>query len=82
MSQLEELLEKKIDAHCKRKKLRRTKLEDKYHKIFERQAMFVGNGIYKIGNLHSTDTRELMLMFIAQQEQIVYEKKEHVEIEE
>lgn len=43
-------------------------MENDWQDVFECQALYVGNGIYKIGNLHSTDTRELFLMLIAQQE--------------
>ena len=48
-------------------------MEEKYFSRFERFAGHVGNGIYKIHNLHSTDTRELFLMFCAQEENIEFE---------
>jgi hypothetical protein len=38
------------------------KLEKKYWSLFERQAMYLGNGIYKWCNVFSNDTRELWLM--------------------
>lgn len=43
-------------------------LEEKYEDRFNRQARYMGNGIYSIAGLYSTDTRELFLMFIHQQE--------------
>lgn len=43
-------------------------LENKWKDIFDRQAMYRGNGTYSIAGLYSTDTRELFLMFICQQE--------------
>jgi len=48
-------------------------MEKKYLPYFEKQASFLGNGVYTIASLYSTDTRELFLMFCAQQEQIDYE---------
>lgn len=44
-------------------------LENKYRDRFEKQARFMGNGIYSISGLYSTDTAELFRMFIDQQEQ-------------
>ena len=51
------------------------KMEDKWRPKFERQASYLGNGIYTISgtNLYSTDTRELFLMFCAVQENIKFE---------
>jgi hypothetical protein len=43
-------------------------MENKWNPAFDRQAGYVGNGIYTIAGLYSKDTRELFLMFIAQQE--------------
>ena len=43
-------------------------METKWWSVFEKQAMYVGNKTYSIGGLYSNDTRELFLMFIAQQE--------------
>jgi len=43
-------------------------MEDKWSDVFERQAMYLGNGTYRIANLYSQDTRELFLMFIRSQE--------------
>ena len=63
-------LEEKLAKYCKRKGLQPRKIEEKHRKAFDRQARFVGNGIYTIAGLHSTDTRELMLMFTLQQEGI------------
>lgn len=50
------------------------KLEEKHWKQFERQASFLGNGIYGWRGVYSTDTRELFLMGIALVEGIKYEK--------
>ena len=49
-------------------------MEEKHWTRFERFAGHVGNGIYKIHELYSTDTRELFLMFCAQEENIEFEK--------
>ena len=43
-------------------------MEAKYVDIFNRQARYMCNGIYGFASLYSTDTRELFLMFVAQQE--------------
>jgi hypothetical protein len=50
-------------------------MEEKHWDSFEKRAGYLGNGIYKIENLHSTDTRELFLMFCAQQEGINFDKE-------
>ena len=65
MSKITKELKKKISQH----------LVGKYFPIFARQAMYMGNGIYSIGRLHSTNTQELFLMFIADMEDIDYEGK-------
>jgi hypothetical protein len=49
--------------------------QDKWFNRFEKRCGFVGNGIYKIENLYSNDTRELFLMFVAKMEGIDYEGK-------
>jgi len=49
-------------------------MEEKYFNTFSRQASYMGNGIYSISNLYSTDTRELMLMYCAMREGIKFEK--------
>jgi hypothetical protein len=53
------------------------KMEIKHFPKFERQAGYLGNGVYNINgtNLFSTDTRELFLMFCAVQEGIKFEKQ-------
>lgn len=43
-------------------------LEEKWKPIFDKQAMYVRNGIYSIAGLYSTSPRELFVMFINQQE--------------
>ena len=43
-------------------------MEDKHFHNFSKRASYAGNGIYCISGLYSTDTRELFLMFVAQQE--------------
>lgn len=52
-------------------------MEDKYFPNFEKMASFVGNGIYTINGLYAPDTRELFLMYCAQQEGIDYENIEN-----
>jgi hypothetical protein len=49
--------------------------EEKWFKIFCARAGYMGNGIYKVDGLYSTDTRELFLMFVAQQEEIPFENE-------
>ncbi len=49
--------------------------EDKWFPKFEKQSRYLGNGIYGIGRLHSTNTRELFLMFVADMENIDYAGK-------
>lgn len=56
-------------------------LQDKWLDKFNRRSGYKGNGIYGIGRLVSTDTRELFLMFVADVENIDYEGKTE-EIEE
>ena len=48
--------------------------EERWFDVFAARAGYVGNGIYKVDGLYSTDTRELFLMFVAQQEEISFEK--------
>lgn len=62
MSTITKELEKKITR----------KQEDKWIGKFNKQARYIANGVYKIGRLHSTDTRELFLMFVADMEDIDY----------
>lgn len=50
-------------------------METEWYPIFEKQAGYVGNGVYRIGRLHSTDTRELFLMFVADMENLDYTDK-------
>lgn len=45
-------------------------LEEKYSNYFDRFAKYVGNGIYTIGRMYSTDTRELFLMYIHMREDL------------
>lgn len=54
---LTEKLEKKITPE----------MEKTWMLYFEKQAGFLGNGVYNVlgTNLFSTDTRELFLMFVA-----------------
>lgn len=40
-------------------------LQDKYWKKFEKQAVFLGNGVYEWANIYETDTRLLFLKGIA-----------------
>lgn len=66
MTTLTKKLEKKITPQ----------MEDKHFSTFEKQAIYIGNGIYSIGgtSIYSTDTRELFLMFVAARENIKYSK--------
>jgi len=52
-------------------------MENKYFPKFERQAAYLGNGVYSIPatNIYSTDTRELFLMFVAIHENIPFKKR-------
>ncbi len=65
MSKIDEL-EQRLKELAKETKKRVSTLEGRHRPKFERQARYVGNGIYSIAGLHSTDTRELMLMFTLQ----------------
>lgn len=59
-----------------------SEVEDKWYPTFCRQSSYVGNNIYKIGRLYSSDIRELFLMFVADMEEIDYlGKVEEVENE-
>lgn len=69
MNKIDEL-EERLKKLARKKGAYARDLEGKHRKAFDRQARFVGNGIYTIAGLHSTDTRELMLMFTLQQEGI------------
>jgi len=64
---LTEELEKKITKE----------MENKYFPKFEKQAAYLGNGVYSIPatNIYSTDVRELFLMFVAAQEDIPFKKR-------
>lgn len=50
-------------------------IEQKYWGDFETQAFYLGNSVYSMNGLYSTDTRELFLMYILEQEKIDYETK-------
>lgn len=67
MSKIKEL-EDRVSDLAKRRKVAKMNLEDRHRDAFAKQAQYVGNGIYTITGLYSTDTRELMLMFVLQQE--------------
>ncbi len=62
---LTEKLEKKITP----------RMEKKHMPVFEKQAEYLGQGVYNIPatNLFSTDTRELFLMFCASREGIKFQ---------
>jgi hypothetical protein len=64
---LTEELEKKITEE----------MENKYFPKFQKQAGYLGNGVYSIPstNIYSTNTRELFLMFVAAQENIPFESR-------
>jgi hypothetical protein len=62
MSNLVKTLEAKIS----------TEMETKHYAAWERQARYMGNKVYQntVTRQFSTDTRELMLMYIATMEKI------------
>lgn len=74
MTKLVKQLQEKLDQHAIANKTTRQKVEAKYQKVFSKQALFMGNGIYTIAGQFSSDTRELFLMFVAQQEQVPFDK--------
>ena len=49
------------------------KMEKKHFDLFSKRAGYVGNGIYSVSGVYSTDTRELFLMYCAIQEGIPFE---------
>jgi len=53
--------------------------QEQYYNKFSVRARYIGNGIYTIEGLYSTDTRELFLMYVARLENIDYEEKDTVE---
>jgi len=60
---LESILPKKVDV------------EKKYRKRFNKEARFVGNGVYSWGDgIFSTDTRELFLIGVLTGEGIKFRK--------
>ena len=68
---------KKYDIEVKDLKHIITPKQDRIHrKRFEEQAVYLGNSIYHIAELYSTNPRELKLMFTAQQEGIDFKHKE------
>jgi hypothetical protein len=54
-----------------------SEMEEKHYPTFERQARYLGNGVYSIPmtNLVSTCTRELFLMFVACREGIPFKNE-------
>jgi hypothetical protein len=48
-------------------------MEKKYRRSFDNYARYVGNGIYTINKLYSSNTRELFLMYIHLKEDIEME---------
>lgn len=52
-------------------------MENKYFPKFQKQAAYLGNGIYSIPgtNILSTNTRELFLMFVAAQENMPFKQR-------
>lgn len=52
-----------------------TDLEEKHRQQWEKQAQYMGNGVYMncaMGE-YSTDTRELFLMYVARKEKIKFD---------
>lgn len=67
-------IEANLDLHAKKRRTIRSKVEAKYHDTFDKRAGYLGNGVYTINGNYSHDTRELFLMFVAQQEQVPFTK--------
>lgn len=65
-----EKLEKMLAKHCKVNKKKVLVVQEKYRNNFDKQAVYMGNGIYSVSGLASNDTRELFLLFVLQQEGI------------
>ena len=74
MSKIIKEIEAGLDIHAKKKRTTRSRVEDKYHDTFGKRAGYLGNGVYTINGNYSNDTRELFLMFVAQQEQVPFTK--------
>ena len=55
-------MQAKIARLEKEQGLEKNTLEEKYRDNFDRQARYLGNGIYSWCNVNSIDTRELFLM--------------------
>ena len=49
-------------------------IEKKYFDYFSRFANYVGNGIYTIARMYSTDTRELFLMYCHMREDLMMQE--------
>jgi hypothetical protein len=72
IEQLEKKLEKKFGSDGREKRI---KMEEKHFNRFAKQSQYLGNGIYTISgtNRYSTDTRELFLMFVCDEEGIKFD---------
>ena len=58
-----------VNKHIKELEKKVTeKMEDKHQPYFSKYGRYIGNGIYSLAGLHSTDTRELFLMYVCQRE--------------
>lgn len=60
ISYLESLVPKDLD------------INEKYYTKFSKFARYMGNGIYRIDDIYSTNTRELFLMYVLHQEKIKF----------
>lgn len=47
-------------------------INEKYFNKFSKYSRYLGNGVYTIDGIFSTDTRELFLMFALHREKIKY----------
>jgi len=63
-------MQAKIARLEKEQGLEKNTLEEKYRDNFDRQARYLGNGIYSWCNVNSIDTRELFLMGVLIHERI------------
>jgi len=57
-------------------------VEDKHYPRFEKQARYLGNGVYSFNGVYETNTRALFLMGVLVAEGISYEVEDDAEIDE
>lgn len=54
-------------------------MREKHFHQFEKHARYMGNGVYCIGSIWSSDVRELWLLFVLASENILVEEEEEEE---